>query len=74
MILIIGGAYQGKGEFARQLSGLDQEEFDRRSFDGCGPDGRTGAVPEAGKEIFLNYHGFVRRLLDRGEDVEAVTR
>ncbi len=76
MILIIGGAYQGKRDFARKLSGLEYPEFERRAADGCGQDGETGLTAErlCQAEFLLNYHGFVRQLCTRGADAGAFTR
>lgn len=61
MILIIGGAYQGKRELARKLSGLEAQEFEWQAAEGS-------------QEILLNYHSTVRQLLARGADVETFTR
>ena len=94
MILIIGGAFQGKRQYARQLSGLSEEEFRLRMADGmaCGnvsgeiSRGSFAEIPEGGckeettpgmregKRILVNYHGFVRQAMSRGEDVLELTR
>lgn len=76
MILIIGGAYQGKRDFARKLSGLEPQEFERRAADGCGPEEETGLKAEflCHAEFLLNYHGFVRQLLKQGTDAASFTR
>ena len=60
MILIIGGAFQGKKEYAKKTFGLKEEEF----VDGacCGEEELCQA-----KAVF-HLHEFVRRNLKEGRD------
>lgn len=67
MILIIGGAHQGKGAFARELSGLGQEEFGRLAADGE----REEPESAAGRRYLLNFHRFLGRLMEQGADTDA---
>lgn len=67
MILIIGGAHQGKGAFARELSGLGQEEFERLAWDGK----KDITEDITGKRYLLNFHHRIRRLQERGADTDA---
>ena len=61
MILIIGGAFQGKKEYAKKTFGLKEEEF----VDGacCGEEELCQA-----KAVF-HLHEFVRRNLKEGRDI-----
>ena len=61
MILIIGGAFQGKKEYAKKTFGLKEEEF----VDGacCGEEERYQA------KAVLHLHEFVRRSLKEGRDI-----
>ena len=61
MILIIGGAFQGKKEYAKKTFGLKEEEF----VDGacCGEEELCQA-----KAVF-HLHEFVRRCLKEGRDI-----
>lgn len=56
------------------LSGLSEEEFRLQTADGLAC--RKVPVPEVpeGKRFLVNYHGFVRQAMDRGEDVLEMTR
>lgn len=70
MILIIGGAYQGKGEYAYALSGLTREEFLKNLADG-----RKDRLEEAAKKPFLlGFHGWIRQVLDQGGSPEAFVK
>ena len=77
MIFITGGAFQGKQAYARALSGLEEEAFLRRTADGTvlRKEGESGSTAKAlaGKTILVNYQGFVRQALERGEDVLDMT-
>lgn len=70
MILIVGGAFQGKEAFARQLSGLEPQEFETRNADG-----RTD-VPDMAvqKAILLNVHLWIRQVMENGGDPELFIR
>lgn len=70
MILIIGGAFQGKEAFARQLSGLMQQEYEIRKADG-----RTDA-PDAAMHhlILIHFHEWIRRIMEEGGDPDVYTR
>ena len=61
MILIIGGAFQGKKEYAKKPFGLKEEEF----VDGacCGEEELYQA------KAVLHLHEFVRRSLKEGRDI-----
>ena len=61
MILIIGGAFQGKKEYAKKTFGLKEEEF----ADGacCGEEELCQA------NAVFHLHEFVRRCLKEGRDI-----
>ena len=64
MLLIIGGAYQGKLEYARSYTGLAPEEF---------VDGSTCSLEEILTCRGMNhFHEYVRRLLKEGKDVSSL--
>ena len=63
MILIIGGAYQGKLEFARQLKGTDS----------TASDGRTISLDQlADSDIITHFHEVIRRLWQEKREIPAV--
>lgn len=64
MILIIGGAFQGKKEYAKKTFGLKEEEF----VDGacCGEEELYQA------KAVLHLHEFVRRNLKEGRNIEGM--
>ena len=65
MWLIVGGAYQGKGQYARQLA-PDSLVLD------FAVDGTNMEPDEVCKyDIILNLHLYIRELLDRGIDPYA---
>ena len=84
MILVIGGAFQGKREYARQLSGLGKEAFERLMADGNAqarsktPEDLSGESFVSrlldGKRFLVNCQGLVRQALERGEDVGETIR
>lgn len=60
MILIVGGAFQGKKKFAETLTGLTEEAF---------AVGRTCAFADVfEKQAVCAFHILVRRLMEAGED------
>lgn len=66
MILIVGGSCQGKAEFARKLAETDVA--------GQGADGMSDSWKQAeGRRYLLNYHGFVRQMMEDGVDSDMVT-
>ncbi len=63
MILIIGGAYQGKLEFARQLKGADSTVSD----------GRTISLDQlAEPNIVTHFHEVIRRLWQEKREIPVV--
>lgn len=70
MILIVGGAHQGKREAARRLLGLTEEEFAAKAADGA------ACAPEelCGKPVLLSFQETVRKLLSEGKDPDAFAR
>ena len=63
MILIIGGAYQGKLEFARQLKGTDVTVSD----------GRTISLDLlAASDMITHFHEVIRRLWLEKMEISAV--
>ncbi|MCI8661327.1 MAG: hypothetical protein HFG54_13975 [Lachnospiraceae bacterium] len=70
MILIIGGACQGKTALARELSGMGEEQFACCQADGV-TDGVTAAL---GKRFLTGFHGWIRQILEAGEDPEEFVR
>lgn len=64
MILIVGGAFQGKKAYAKRVCGLKEEDF------------TDGAVC-GWEEIFharavLHFHEYIRRCLAEGRDVRGL--
>ena len=70
MILVIGGAFQGKEAFAGQLLGLASPEFDSRKADG------RKDTPDAAMEkpVLLNFHEWIRQVMEAGEDSDLYTQ
>lgn len=64
MILIIGGAYQGKQQFAREISGLEDWADGRvcgeEEIDSCGG--------------MLYFHEYIRNRLAKGQDCTELAR
>ncbi len=70
MILIIGGACQGKVAFARKLSGMEEEPFAC-----CQADGLTDGLEKAfGKRFLTGFHGWIRQIVEAGGDPEEFVR
>ncbi len=73
MILIVGGAHQGKRAFAVRLSGLDEPAFAAQEADG-----ERDEVQEALRRPYVHaFHGFLRRMLANGageDELERYTR
>ena len=64
MILVVGGAFQGKKEYVKKQFALAVEDFADGAV--CGEEDlyRAGAV--------LHFHEYVRRCLEAGESPEAL--
>lgn len=70
MILVIGGACQGKRQVCRQMAGIEEDLYRQRLADG-----KTDVPEEALlKPYVAAYHLFLRRVLERGENPEDYTR
>ena len=70
MILIIGGACQGKKKFAQELSGMDEPAFTSNMADGA-----DDCPEDAWKKRFLiGFHQWIRRTLEEGKDPEEFVR
>lgn len=66
MILIIGGAYQGKLDYAMREFGFNAEEI---------ADGKTASAEEMfTARCICNLHLFIKRLCENGEDAEEFAR
>lgn len=70
MILVVGGAFQGKKDFAAALTGISAENY---------ADGRTCAFEEIfEKPVVCHFHEYVRRMLEEHRDtaglVDEITR
>lgn len=70
MILIIGGACQGKREYALQLSGTDEKTFEENLADGW----RDKPQKAMEKPYLISFHGWVRQLTEEGLDPESFVR
>ena len=70
MILIIGGACQGKKRFAQELSGMDEPAFSSNMADGADD------CPEVAwkKRFLIGFHQWIRRTLEEGKDPEEFVR
>lgn len=72
MILIVGGSCQGKAEFARSL--LRKRGYEEASS-GKEADGMTDSWQQAfEKTCLLNLHGFLRQVLEAGQDMDGFIR
>ena len=70
MILIIGGACQGKREFVCELSGLQEEEFAKNLADG-----RTDKPELAWERRFLiGFQGWIYQILETGGKPEEFVK
>lgn len=64
MILIVGGAFQGKKQFAMQLSGLKEEQF---------ADGAVCSFEELfEKKGILHFHEYIKRMLKEEKDAACL--
>lgn len=66
MVLITGGAYQGKKEYALRTFGFNEADIADGSV--CGADEILSA------KCITDYHIFVKRMLEENADIIAVTR
>lgn len=74
MILIVGGACQGKAEYARKLA-EDIKDDVRAAYAIECADGLKDRWEQAeGAVCLLNLHGFVRQVLESGMDPDAFMR
>lgn len=65
MILVIGGRYQGKEAFAREKAAIGEDAYML-----CA-DGRKDELKKAlSAPLVLHLEGFIRQLMERGEDPE----
>ncbi|MCC8060990.1 MAG: bifunctional adenosylcobinamide kinase/adenosylcobinamide-phosphate guanylyltransferase [Clostridiales bacterium] len=64
MTVIVGGRYQGKREFARKLSGLEEREFAAMVAQA----GRISPEEAIGKRCLVDFQDFLRRIMEAGED------
>lgn len=67
MILIVGGAFQGKRDLAWKFSGVEKEVFEENRGDG------ERDVPDTAfqKKFLTGFHGWIRQVLERGESPKA---
>lgn len=70
MILVVGGACQGKRQVCRRLAGAEENQYRQQLADG-----RVDA-PEAAleKPYIAAFHLFLRQVMERGEDPELYTK
>lgn len=70
MILITGGAWQGKYAYALKLAGIEENGQDEQEND-TAADGRLDPYETAYRRpIIRGFHEFVRRILAEGSDPE----
>lgn len=70
MILIVGGACQGKREFARKLAGEDEESFAKKEANGV-----SDRPKAAWEKMFLTgFQGWIRQITEAGEDPEEFVK
>jgi adenosylcobinamide kinase/adenosylcobinamide-phosphate guanylyltransferase len=73
MILIIGGAYQGKRRIAREMFGADEDEFQAQSVDGDSDDLMLNPESWPVAACVASYHTIIRRVIDAGGDPDEFT-
>ncbi len=63
MILIVGGAFQGKCDLAWKLSGMEREVFEKNRGDG------ERDMPEVAceREFLTGCHRWIRQVMEKGE-------
>lgn len=70
MILVIGGAFQGKRKAAAALFGMEEEEFTALCADG-----ESSGMEEAFRSRFIcGFHHYIRRQVNSGEPVESFVK
>lgn len=70
MVLIIGGAFQGKRKCSREVLGITQEEYSQGLADGY-----TDSIGQALYSRYIAaYHLFVRKAIEEGKDPDQYTR
>lgn len=70
MILVVGGAWQGKGKVCRKLSGIEDRLYEARLADG-----RVDKPEMALKKPYIEaFHLFLRQVIAQGDDPEAYTK
>jgi adenosylcobinamide kinase/adenosylcobinamide-phosphate guanylyltransferase len=74
MILIIGGAYQGKERIARELLGMNESEFQAQMVSGDRDDLILRPETWTGAACITSYHTILRRVIDAGGDPDAFTK
>jgi adenosylcobinamide kinase/adenosylcobinamide-phosphate guanylyltransferase len=74
MILIIGGAHQGKEKIAREMLRVDEREFQAQSVDGESDDLTLNPESWPVAACVASYHTIIRRVIDAGGDPDAFTK
>lgn len=70
MILVVGGACQGKRQVCRRLLGIEEAYYRERLADG-----RTDVAETALEKPYVAaFHLFLRQVLERGECAEDYTK
>jgi hypothetical protein len=74
MILIIGGAHQGKRRIARELLGMDECKFQSQMVDGDKDDLTLNPESWTGVVCVASYHTMIRQVIDDGKDPDSFTK
>lgn len=70
MILVVGGACQGKRQVCRQLAGIEEDLYQERLADGKKDTPETALQ----RPYVAAYHLFLRQVLEQGESPEDYTK
>lgn len=72
MIFIIGGSFQGKEEFAKKLADSCPQRKEADNWEQLVCRGDEPWQKALGKQVLINFHGFVRQLQE-SEEAERET-
>jgi adenosylcobinamide kinase/adenosylcobinamide-phosphate guanylyltransferase len=74
MILMIGGAHQGKRRIAREMLRVDEREFQSQLVDGDSDDLTLNPESWPVAACVASYHTIIRRVIDAGGDPDEFTK
>jgi adenosylcobinamide kinase/adenosylcobinamide-phosphate guanylyltransferase len=74
MILIIGGAHQGKRRIARELLGMDERKFQSQLVDDDKDDLALDPESWPVAACVASYHMIIRRVINAGGDPDEFTK